>query len=602
MVDYTPQLKRILPAWIRTESGGNPNAVSSAGAMGLLQLMPDTARRFGVKNPYDKAENLAAGLKYGNFLMNRYKGDLPIALMAYHAGEGNVDNYLKGKPSGVGPLTKAYPNKVLGDNALSDAGFKSYNQRPEPVDSGKFPITLIPGVEPQAPVKEAEKMPYIAENTDFLQKQAGVRKSKLLAKMLLEQKDQDPNAMVSGHIVKVNPITALLQGLRTGVGTYSALNAENQQGALDQQKMQALQEMIKSGNTDINSLAANGMIEPDKLAAALAQRQAQTEFNSVYGNNGEILSFNKATGEVNSTGSRSDLYAPQAVYNRGLAMSASKGVEAIDPNTQRPYYTTQGAMNPQAFGNYDQPSRMMPVPGGQQQPIAPYAVQPDVTAPPVQQPVAAPVQQPSQAEITRAVEFAKIPANVKQQQEVGAVKNQQEADLAQQKADIENNAKLKGKKGEAQLNAQLELPQIQANAEYTKQLIDEISSHPGLSSMVGAPNPLAGGFGSFGAMPGTDAAGFKAKLDQLQGKQFLEAFQSLKGGGQITEVEGKKATDAIAAMSTAQKEDDFKRELNKLKAVIDSGYKRANAKAGGIQQPAQQPLSDEDLLKKYGGM
>lgn len=147
------------------------------------------------------------------------------------------------------------------------------------------------------------------------------------------------------------------------------------------------------------------------------------------------------------------------------------------------------------------------------------------------------------------------------------------------KKSIDINADINKKKAETELQAQLDLPQAKSNAEYTKGLIDELISHPGLSDVVGVP-----GLAKF--LPGTKAQGFKSKLEQLQGKQFLEAFQNLKGGGQITEIEGKKATNALAALNEAQSEEDFKKELGKLKTVIDGANSRLQQRAG-MGQPEQ---------------
>lgn len=99
---------------IQVESGGNPKGTSPAGAKGLMQLMPETARRFGVTDPHDPQQNVRAGTQYLSWLVDRYKGNLAYAVAAYHAGEGNLDNWLAGKKSGVGPKTRAYVRKVLG--------------------------------------------------------------------------------------------------------------------------------------------------------------------------------------------------------------------------------------------------------------------------------------------------------------------------------------------------------------------------------------------------------------------------------------------------------------------------------------------------------
>jgi soluble lytic murein transglycosylase-like protein len=78
---------------IRAESDYNANAVSPKGAQGLMQLIPATARRFGVANAFDVKENIEGGVRYLRFLLDYYQGDYPKAIAAYNAGEGAVDKY-----------------------------------------------------------------------------------------------------------------------------------------------------------------------------------------------------------------------------------------------------------------------------------------------------------------------------------------------------------------------------------------------------------------------------------------------------------------------------------------------------------------------------
>ena len=87
----------IVRAIMHAESAFNPNALSRAGAQGLMQLMPATARRFGVVNAYDPEQNIRGGVEYLAWLLKRFNGDLTLAAAGYNAGEGAVDRH-KGVP------------------------------------------------------------------------------------------------------------------------------------------------------------------------------------------------------------------------------------------------------------------------------------------------------------------------------------------------------------------------------------------------------------------------------------------------------------------------------------------------------------------------
>ena len=102
---------KLLHAVIQAESAYNPKAISSAGAVGLMQLMPDTARRYGVNDRYDPEQNLDGGTRYLKDLLAMFNSDLKLAVAGYNAGEGAVMKYNYSVP----PYreTQAYVQHVL---------------------------------------------------------------------------------------------------------------------------------------------------------------------------------------------------------------------------------------------------------------------------------------------------------------------------------------------------------------------------------------------------------------------------------------------------------------------------------------------------------
>ncbi len=114
----------LMKAIMHTESGFNANARSPVGAQGLMQLMPATARRFGVSNAWDPAQNIEGSAKYIRFLLTRFNGRVEHVLAGYNAGEGNVDKY-----GGIPPFreTQDYVRRVLSryNNLYANQSFQA---------------------------------------------------------------------------------------------------------------------------------------------------------------------------------------------------------------------------------------------------------------------------------------------------------------------------------------------------------------------------------------------------------------------------------------------------------------------------------------------
>lgn len=132
--------------------------------------------------------------------------------------------------------------------------------------------------------------------------------------------------------------------------------------------------------------------------------------------------------------------------------------------------------------------------------------------------------------------------------------------------------------------AAIDLDRVRSNADYLTGVIDKAISHPGREAATGGSsllNPVA--------VPGTDRKDFLVVMDQVKGAQFLQAYENLKGGGQITEIEGKKAEEAKARMNTAQSEKEFLNALIEFRSEIARLTAIAEHRAKYAGLPASAP-------------
>jgi hypothetical protein len=202
------------------------------------------------------------------------------------------------------------------------------------------------------------------------------------------------------------------------------------------------------------------------------------------------------------------------------------------------------------------------------------------------------------------------------------ITEQRERDLTL--AENQAAAKARGKKlAENKVEAERALPGAIATAEQTLTLIDEMIGDARVSKdgkkwevPKGGRDPAEGftdyvglGFPGERFLEGSDAASYERRQLQIEGKTFLEAFESLRGGGAITEVEGAKGQQAISRMNKAQSEVEYVKAARELQEVVRKGVERARTKAGvapggggGTAGGASNPrlLSDDELRRQLG--
>lgn len=140
------------------------------------------------------------------------------------------------------------------------------------------------------------------------------------------------------------------------------------------------------------------------------------------------------------------------------------------------------------------------------------------------------------------------------------------------------------------------LPTIESNVKLMLDAIDALEKSPGLNAITGNPLSISkiskGGFGALGNYPGSPAANAKSKLEQIGGKNFLAAYDVLRGTGSIATAEGARAEQAIANLKTTQDPEEFRQSLAVLKDVVKNGLVVARQKAGELPttQGAAQPM------------
>jgi hypothetical protein len=167
---------------------------------------------------------------------------------------------------------------------------------------------------------------------------------------------------------------------------------------------------------------------------------------------------------------------------------------------------------------------------------------------------------------------------VLKQQEARAEMQRKTAMMQADPVRQEQTRKLKTEADIAEENRMRSMQKTFDTASYMDDLLEKVKTHPGRQYATGKSSILP-------KVPGTEPANFQVLLDQLQGQQFMQAYETLKGGGQITEIEGRKATDAMARMNPRQTEESFLQGVSEFQNIVRAAKERASAKI----QPAESP-------------
>jgi len=147
-------------------------------------------------------------------------------------------------------------------------------------------------------------------------------------------------------------------------------------------------------------------------------------------------------------------------------------------------------------------------------------------------------------------------------------------------------------KAEEDVKAQEKLNKINADSSNLTNLLDSLATHPGVPDLFGAKGggAVLSYVGKKEPIAGSNAAGAKALFDQIKGQQFLQAFENLKGGGQISEKEGESATKALSALNENISEKELIKNIGILKSTIEKAKYRAEVRASqGYQRQSSQP-------------
>lgn len=418
---------------------------------------------------------------------------------------------------------------------------------------------------------------------DLLARQLRLQQSQQFGQQMLEQGQQAPQGqMVSGHYVAPSITQYLSQGLKSYAGRRAMDDLPTQMAGIAQAQQEGTNRMFGIGRPSPQALATGLGGQPQ---GAPMQSGGQSQMPLLPGRSAQesaklfaLMGPQEYMKQVATQGAPTDIQknligqgiqpgSPQwnqalgdATFKAGYVAptSAAPGATLVDPRTGRPTFSApQNGVQTQYGPNGQATASQVPGFAQAQAGIAGAETAATEAAKAGLDLVNVPDGQGGTVQMPRSQAVQALGQGGAQPGAAGHTPPKQVLDARQ------------------------DLPKAISQADSMISSIDGMLSHPGLSSAVGMRVPGAT------SIPGTEAANFQTRLDQLKGQAFLQAFQSLRGGGQITEVEGKKATDAIGRLSNNQSEAAFKESMGELRGILEAAKQRAYGMAGTPAPNAQ---------------
>ena len=611
--DFTPQ--------------GQP-LTSSKGAMFSAQVMPSTAQQpgFGIRPAQSQTpeEYNRVGREYFQAMRNRYNDDI-IAAAAYNAGPGRVDQALRqAQQTGqdfrtflpqetqqyiqrfnqqrpiaqvqqpqpqpqrgilglLGPSVGASAEGTEGEQVAQQRMMDYTNRFQQNQDNVTNLVALKDDQTAPLSVRNlASERAYELMSTELNKRKAQEESQKIIASgdtkkmadiLASDPKDQEGSWLKLAFLGFVSPQAAALEAAKLGLvpTKYSQSTITNEDGTTTTVQLKTRADGKVIGGIDLqgNPLSQDML---NKAMAGVGQKLGivgGTYVNDKTGEVGRVVTDEK-TGQsfVQTDKGRKPMtgFRPQSSTGT-LADQRTRLVQEMNLKLQGKTAEEQMAIQ----RNYNQ--QLVAAGYAPLQPSDTPLIAPQIAGgPQVPQQVAGPIVP---GVMPQAAQPTVAPAGT------AVAPGQTPAAMAPRPTGPQLAAQAEGLKKEATevaedvAKAKINVGKNSDTADYLLTKINELITHPGFSVSVGATVQPG-----FQFIPGTDRANWSARFEEIKGQQFLQAFESLKGGGAITDKEGAKAQAAISRMNTGQSEKEFKEAAEDFIGVVQRGVDRQRKKAG----------------------